>query len=226
MILAAGRGERLKPLTDTLPKALLPVHGRALIEWQVMRLAAGGIKDLVINCAWLGEMIENRLGDGADLGVRISYSREPEALETLGGIVQALPLLGCEAFAVVSADVYTDFNYADLERFAQALDRPGASVDAHFVMVENPSWHEAGDMALESDGIISLGVPRLTYGNIALYHPRLFAQVPTQTKLKLFPWAFQFVRSGRISGSLYRGVWHNVGTIDDLNAVNASSSQR
>jgi MurNAc alpha-1-phosphate uridylyltransferase len=222
MILAAGRGERLRPLTDTLPKALVAVHGRPLIEWQVRRLVAAGYRELVINHAWLGSLIEDHLGSGERFGARIHYSPEPEALETLGGVIQALPFLGAGAFPVVSADIYTDFDYATLAPIAERLNRADALYDGHFVLVDNPPWHAAGDLALDTEGTVREAGTRLTYANISLYHPRLFEGLPREVKLKLFPWGFQYVAAGRISGSHFTGTWHNIGTSAELTAANAS----
>ncbi|MGA2552264.1 MAG: N-acetylmuramate alpha-1-phosphate uridylyltransferase MurU [Burkholderiaceae bacterium] len=226
MILAAGRGERLRPLTDTRPKALIEVGGRALIEWQVARLAQSGWRDLVINHAWLGDQIEAHLGSGERLGARIRYSREASALETLGGIVHARPYLGSDAFLVVSSDIYTDFDYATLVPKAAVLDRPGASFDAHFILVDNPAWHPQGDMGLTPEGTASRAAPKLTYANIALYHPRLFVDLPDGRKEKLFPWAFAWVDQGRVSGSRFTGLWHNIGTAADLAAAQSAAQLR
>jgi MurNAc alpha-1-phosphate uridylyltransferase len=216
MILAAGRGERLRPVTDTLPKALVRVHGRPLIEWQVLRLIAGGWRELVINHAWLGQMIEDYLGSGERYGAHIHYSREGEALETLGGVIAALPALGSEAFLLVSADIFTGFDYSLLIPIARELDSPLATHDAHFVLVENPSWHPKGDMGLDEQGQVTQSAPLLTYANISVYHPRLFSGLSLGTRQKLFPWGFGAVRAGRVSGQLYRGPWFNIGTAADL----------
>lgn len=218
LILAAGRGERMRPLTDTVPKPLLPAGGRALIEWQVAALARGGFGELVVNHSHLGAAIERALGDGSRHGVRIRYSHEPAALETAGGIAQALPLLGDEPFAVVSADIHTDFDYARLAAPIAAVAADPAGCAAHFVLVDNPPWHALGDMGLEGDRVTRHG-PRLTYGNIAVYHPSLFREIAPGTALKLFPWAYRFVDAGRVSGEHYRGAWDNVGTPEQLAAL-------
>ena len=215
LILAAGRGERMRPLTDATPKPLLAVGGRPLIEWQVARLVAGGFDEIVVNHSHLGAMIEEALGDGAKLGARIRYSHEPRALETAGGIAQALPLLGGEPFVVVSGDIHTDFDYGSLQARVRAIAADPARVAAHFVLVDNPPWHAAGDMGLRQ-GRITRAAPRLTYANIAVFHPALFRDIAPGTWLKLFPWAYAFVDEGRVSGERFGGAWDNVGTPEQL----------
>ena len=218
LVLAAGRGERLRPLTDTVPKALLRVGGRALIEWQVERLARGGFTDLIVNHAHFGAMIEEALGDGARFGARIRYSAEAPALETAGGIARALHLLDGEPFAVVSSDIHTEFDYARLAAPLEAIARDPASSVAHFVLVDNPPWHAAGDMGLDA-GRVTRGGPRLTYGNISLFHPAIFREIAPGTWLKLFPWAYRHVEEGRVTGEHFRGPWDNVGTPAQLAAL-------
>jgi len=216
LILAAGRGERLRPLTDRVPKPLLAVAGKALIEWQVEKLVAGGFDDIVVNHAHLGEQIEEALGDGARFGSRIRYSPESPALETAGGIAQALPMLGAEPFAVVSADIHSEFPYASLrERIASLAD---AGPVAHFVLVDNPPWHARGDMGLRG-GQVTRAEPWLTYGNIALFHPAIFRTIAPGTWLKLFPWMYRFVEAGQVTGEHFRGAWDNVGTAEQLQAL-------
>jgi len=213
VILAAGRGERMRPLTDATPKPLLKVGGKSIIEWQVERLAAGGFRDLVVNHSHLGAMIEEALGDGARYGVRIRYSHEPKALETAGGVAQALPLLGEEPFLVVSGDIYTAFDYASLRPRMESIAADPRAVAAHFVLVDNTSFH--ADMDVEN-GRVSRAAPRLTYGNIAVFHPELFGEIERGTWLKLFPWAYRFVDQGRVSGERFAGVWDNIGTPQQL----------
>jgi N-acetyl-alpha-D-muramate 1-phosphate uridylyltransferase len=215
VILAAGRGERMRPLTDRTPKPLLPVGGKAIIQWQVERLVAGGFRDLVVNHSHLGGMIERALGDGSRFGARIAYSHEPVALETAGGIAQASQLLGGEPFAVVSGDIYTEFDYARLVDAAAAIAKAPDRRAAHFVLVDNPPWHAAGDMGLDG-GLVTRAGARLTYGNIAVFHPALFADVAPGTCLKLFPWAYRFVDEGRVTGERFTGTWENVGTPQQL----------
>jgi MurNAc alpha-1-phosphate uridylyltransferase len=218
MILAAGRGERLRPLTDERPKPLLEAGGRPLIEWQIERLAAAGFANLVINHSHLGTMIEDALGDGRRFGVRIRYSPETPALETAGGIVKALPMLGRGPFAVVSGDIHTDYDYARLEEPLASIAADPASHSAHFVLVDNPPWHPEGDMGLADGKVVRAG-PRLTYGNISVFHPALFRDVVPGTWLKLFPWAYRFVDDGLVTGEHFDGPWDNVGTIDQLAAL-------
>jgi MurNAc alpha-1-phosphate uridylyltransferase len=218
LILAAGRGERLRPLTDRIPKPLLEVAGKALIAWQVERLVAGGFDDIVVNHAHLGAQIEAALGDGKRYRARIRYSPESPALETAGGIVQALPMLGEKPFAVVSADIHTGFDYATFLPRIDAIARDPAHTAAHFVLVDNPPWHVQGDMGL-AHGRITRAKPWLNYGNIALFHPALFAGIAPGTWLKLFPWMYQAVDAGRVSGEHFRGAWDNVGTAEQLAAL-------
>jgi MurNAc alpha-1-phosphate uridylyltransferase len=218
LILAAGRGERMRPLTDTRPKPLLAVGGKALIEWQVERLVAGGFADLVVNHSHLGQQIEDALGSGGRFGARIRYSHEPRALETAGGVAQALELLGDAPFAVVSGDIYTTFDYALLAPRIASIARDPATHAAHFVLVDNPPYHREGDMGLAAGRITREG-PRLTYANIAVYHPALFAGVAPGTSLRLFPWAYEFVEAGRVTGEHFRGTWDNLGTPEQLAAL-------
>lgn len=216
VILAAGRGERMRPLTDTVPKPLLRVGGKALIEWQIERLVAGGFDELVVNHSHLGAAIEAALGEGSRYGARIVYSHEPRALETAGGVAQARHLLAEEPFAVVSADIYTDFDYARLAAPLRDIAANPARHAAHFVLVDNRPWHPAGDdMGLEGD-LVRRPAPRLTYGNIAVFHPELFRDVAPGTWLKLFPWAYRFVDEGRVSGERFAGTWENLGTPQQL----------
>jgi MurNAc alpha-1-phosphate uridylyltransferase len=218
IILAAGRGERLRPLTDRTPKPLLPVGGRPLIEWQIARLAQGGFRDLVVNHAHLGAQIEQALGDGRRFGVRIRYSPESPALETAGGIVQAMPLLDAQPFVVVSGDIHTAFDFASLAPRLDAIARHPEAHVAHLVLVDNPPWHAQGDMGLE-DGRITRAGSRLTYANIGVFHPRIFRGLAPGTWLKLFPWLYELVDAGLVTGEHYGGPWDNVGTEDQLAAL-------
>ena len=219
LILAAGRGERLRPLTDTLPKPLLPAGGRALIEWQVEKLARAGFRDIVVNHSHLGVMIERALGDGARFGARIRYSPEPTALETAGGIANALPLLGDSPLVVVSGDIHTDFDYASLHQRAQTIAANPRATAAHWVLVDNPPWHAGGDdMGIERGRVVR-GGPRLTYANIGVFHPALFDGMAPGTRMRLFPWAYRLADEGRVSGERYGGPWDNVGTAEQLAAL-------
>lgn len=214
--MAAGRGERMRPLSDTCPKPLLKVGGKSLIVWQIERLAQAGFGHIVINHAHLGQMIEDALGDGSAFGVRLSYSPEAKALETLGGIVQARPWLGDMPFAVVSSDIYTDFPYDRLHAAIERIAQDPQKECVHLVVVENPSWYPKGDMGLQ-DGLIAPEAPqRWTYGNIAVYHPSLFDGFERGLPGRLFPWTYDFARAGRVTGELYRGVWDNIGTPTQL----------
>jgi N-acetyl-alpha-D-muramate 1-phosphate uridylyltransferase len=223
MIFAAGRGERMRPLTDACPKPLLEVGGKPLIVWQVERLARAGFRTIVINHAWLGERIEAALGDGARWGVQLRYSAEHEALETAGGIAHALPLLeddgASEVFAAIAGDVYADFDYATLNAHAgalKALPEPGM----HLVMVPNPAFHPHGDFGLV-DGVLSLDAqPRLTFGSIGLYDTRMFRGLLRGTRRALTPYYRETIARGLASGELYEGLWENVGTQAQLEALN------
>ncbi len=224
LILAAGRGERMRPLTDATPKPLLPAGGRPLIDWQLASLARAGVRRVVINHAHLGERLEAAVGDGSRWGLRVDWSREGTALETAGGIAKALALLGDEPFLVVSGDIYTDYDCSRLGAVAEAIARDPGRRAAHFVLVANPSWHPAGDMALEG-GLVRREGARLTYANIAVFHPALFADIAPGTHLRLFPWAYRFVDEGRVTGELFGGDWENVGTPAQLAALDRRLSR-
>jgi MurNAc alpha-1-phosphate uridylyltransferase len=211
MILAAGRGERMRPLTDATPKPLLAVGGKPLIAWQLERLAAAGIGRVVVNHAHLGEQLEAAVGDGSRWGVRVEWSREGTALETAGGIVKALGLLGPRPFVVVSGDIYAEFDFSRLAGVAEAIARAPGRHAAHFVLVDNPPYHPAGDMGL-AEGRVRREGPLLTYANIAVFHPSLFEGIAPGTHLKLFPWAYRFVDEGRVTGERFAGAWENLGT--------------
>ncbi len=230
MILAAGRGERMRPLTDTTPKPLLKVRGKALIEWHLEALARAGVRDVVINTAWLEEQIVDALGDGSRWGLAIRYSMEGRdhggALETAGGIAKALPLLG-DIFWLVSGDVYAPefrFGAAAAERFA-ASDRI-----ARLWLVPNPSFHPRGDFGLGADGMGLADTPgpdgqRWTYANIALCRAELCAGITPGTRAALGPLLYAGMRARRISAEVYRGRWENVGTPEQLAALNAAAGR-
>jgi len=224
LIFAAGRGERMRPLSDHTPKPLLRAGGRRLIEWQIAALASAGVRDIVINTAHLAAQFESALGDGRALGVRIAWSREGEqaadALETLGGIIAALPLLGEAPFIAVSGDIVSEFDYRPLA--ARAAGIAGGALDGHLVLVDNPPFNPRGDMGLAADRVTT-APPHLTYANIALLSPRLFAgEAPGRRKL--FPWLYRAVEAGRISGERFAGRWHNVGTPAELARLDAELS--
>ena len=229
MIFAAGRGERMRPLTDTCPKPLLEAGGKPLIVWQIERLAAAGFATIVINHAWLGEQIEQTLGDGSRWGVQLRYSPEGEALETAGGIAQALPLIEAssepEVFVAVSGDVYAEFDYTRLDAHAARLAAQ-AEAGMHLVMVPNPPFHPAGDFAL-TNGLLSLdAAPRFTFGNIGLYDTRMFRALSRGSRRALTPYYRDAVARGLASGELYEGRWENVGTPAQLQALDRELGAR
>ena len=224
LILAAGRGERMRPLTDHCPKPLLPVAGRPMIEWHLLALAAAGVTEVVINTAWLEDQFAATLGSGQRFGLRIHYSMEGRdhggALETAGGIAKALPLLG-DCFWLVSGDIVTPgfaFNAATAQRFVQGQD------DASLWLLPNPDFHAAGDFDL-ADGRVTrpaAGKPRpLTYANLALVRRTLVAGVRPDQRAALGPCLFASADAGRLGGQLLRGDWHNLGTPQQLAAANA-----
>ncbi|ROR34674.1 N-acetylmuramate alpha-1-phosphate uridylyltransferase MurU [Inmirania thermothiophila] len=207
LILAAGRGERLRPLTDRTPKALLEVGGRALIEHHLVRLAAAGIREVAVNLGHLGERIRARLGDGRRHGVRITYFPEAPVLETAGAVVNALAWLGRGPFLVLNADVYTDLDPGRL--------RIPAWADAHLVLVPNPAHHPAGDFAIDAQGRVGGPGPRRTFAGIGLYRAALFAGCAPGPR-PLGPLLREAAAAGRVSGVLHRGCWLDVGTPERL----------
>ena len=212
MILAAGKGERLRPLTLHTPKPLVRAGGTPLIEYHVRALAEAGFTELVINHAWLGEQIEAYLGTGNRFGVSIRYSAEGEPLETGGGIHRALPLLGDQPFAVVNGDIWTDYDFAALALPPERL--------AHLVLVDNPAHHPAGDFALAEGSIVEgeASSAKLTYSGVAVLHPRLFADC-TAGAFKLAPLLRRAMASGLVSGERHTGRWVDVGTHERLAEV-------
>jgi MurNAc alpha-1-phosphate uridylyltransferase len=224
MILAAGRGERMRPLTDRTPKPLLPVGGKPLIVWHLERLATAGLREVVINHAHLGGQIEAALGDGARWGLSIRYSPEPEgALETAGGIANALPLLGGdEAFLVINGDIYCDW---DVARAATAL---AANDLAHLVLVPNPSHHPRGDFSLMGievgADVTAAGAQACTFSGIGIYRPQLFAGIRRGERAQLAPLLRAAMAAGRVSGELHAGRWTDVGTPQRLAELDAELS--
>ncbi len=218
MLLAAGRGERMRPLTDHTPKPLLSVRGQSLIVRHLQRLARSGVREVVINLAWLGEHIRAALGDGAAWGVTIRYSDEgAQALETGGGIFRALPWLGAGPFLLVNGDVYTDFDFSALALDAQAW--------AQLLLVPNPAHHPEGDFALEQGRVLEHGAARWTYAGIALLRPELFDGCEPG-RFPLLPLLQRAIAAGRVQGQLYRGLWSDVGTVERLTALEAGGVQR
>ncbi len=210
MLLAAGRGERMRPLTDERPKPLLEVGGKALIVYLVEALVAAGYQELVINLAYRGEQIEAALGDGSRYQACIRYSHEREALETGGGIHQALPLLGAEPFLVVNTDVWSDFPFAKLPREPVGL--------AHLVLVENPSYRADGDFSLDHERVSNWSPWALTYSGIGVYRPELF-EACRGGAFRLGPLLRQAANKGQLAGESYGGNWWDVGTPERLYAL-------
>ena len=219
MVLAAGRGERMRPLTDAQPKPLLRVAGKPLIEYHLERLAAGGFREVVVNTAWLGDMIETALGSGARFGLSITYSHErPEALETGGGIFNALPLLGSAPFLLVNGDVWTDIDFGALRR------EPPAGSLAHLVLVPNPPQHARGDFLLER-GVVSEGEGmRHTYSGIGIYRAGMFADC-MPGKFPLLPLLRRAITQRALTGELHTGRWFDIGTVERLATLDAELSR-
>ena len=217
MILAAGRGERMRPLTDHTPKPLLQVGGKPLIVWHLERLAAAGFRDVVINYAHLGAKIEAALGDGSAFGLSIAYSPEPPgALETAGGVAQALHLLGPAPFFLISADIYVECDYRSL---AGKADELTDTTTAFMWMVANPPWHSAGDFAMH-DGRLTLSNERkLTYANLGVFSPAFFAGVEPGNKLPMSPLFKRAISAGSIRAARYSGMWDNIGNPEQLRAL-------
>jgi MurNAc alpha-1-phosphate uridylyltransferase len=215
MVLAAGRGERMRPLTDAQPKPLLRVGGKRLIEYHLEGLAAGGFRDVVINTAWLGDLIPEALGGGERYGLSITYSHErPEALETGGGIFQALPLLGSHPFLLVNGDVWTDMDFGALRR-----EPPSGSL-AHLVLVPNPPQHARGDFRLEQGQVREGEGPRHTYSGIGIYRPEFFAGCQPG-KFPLLPLLRRAITQGALTGEIHDGRWFDIGTTERLAALDA-----
>lgn len=208
MILAAGRGERLRPLSDEIPKPLVEVAGRPLISHLLDALSSAGFTQIAVNLGHLGDMIRECLGDGGDWGVNIHYSVEPPgALETGGGIARALPFLGASPFLVVNGDIFSDFDFGQLR--AIKCDH------AHLVLVPKPSWRERGDFALQNGRIHNEGEVLHTFSGISVYHPRFF-DACEQGRWSVVPLLRETVESRLVTGTIHRGVWHDAGTISRL----------
>lgn len=211
MILAAGRGERLRPLTDTTPKPLLEVGGKLLIEYHLENLAKAGFREIVINLSHLGDKIRDTLGNGSTWGLNIHYSPEPPgALDTGGGIKQALPLLGEAPFAIINGDVFTSYPLTRLR--AIKCDH------SHLVLVPNPPHHPKGDFSLKGGYVNAVSEPRYTFSGISVYHPRFFDNAPSGS-FSVVPMLQAAMDLHQVTGQLYRGVWHDIGTLERLETL-------
>lgn len=212
MILAAGRGERLRPLTDTIPKALVEVQGQSVLERHLEKLGAAGIEDVVVNLGWLGHQIQNRIGSGSAFGLNVEFSDEgDDVLETGGGIHNALHLLGDEPFLVVNADIYTDMHVPDVTLTDKAL--------GHLVLVPVPEYRDTGDFDLIDGLVRNSQTPSMTYGGIAIYRPELFDGC-SAGRFSIVPMFRKAADEGRLQGALYEGLWADVGTSERLLAAN------
>jgi len=220
MILAAGRGKRMMPLTAEQPKPMLTVQEKPLIVYHLERLHAAGITEVIINLAWCGEKIQHYCGDGSQWGLTIHYSQEvAEGLETAGGIIQALPLLGDAPFLVINGDIFTDYDVSSLTQLQ--LD----DGHAHLVLVENPSHHPQGDFAFAQGHLVANSEPRFTFAGIALYHPTFFAGLPVDFR-PLAPLLRAKMAEHKVHGERYLGVWVDVGTPERLAELNIIQGQR
>ena len=216
MILAAGRGERMGNLTQNCPKPLLKVKGRCLIDWHLIKLSEAGFKDIVINVAYLSKEIIEFVGDGSKWGLNISISEEEHALETAGGIKKAMKYLGDEAFAVINADIFSDYNYENLK--ARSLQN---NIMGHLVLVNNPEHNLKGDFGIMDNGILTMNFERsLTFSGIAIYNPKFFSELAEGNKIKLAPILEIAINKKCIQGELFEGLWSDVGTPERLNMIN------
>ncbi|MGV3742057.1 MAG: N-acetylmuramate alpha-1-phosphate uridylyltransferase MurU [Burkholderiaceae bacterium] len=227
MIFAAGRGERMRPLTDTCPKPLLKVRGRPLIVWHILNLVRADIKEIVINHAHLGHMIEEALGDGSRFGAKILYSAEGTALETAGGIAKARHLLGDDPFVAIAGDVYCP--HFDFEQVKTTLEENDLWGNPHPVdqrdvawlyLVKNPVHHPLGDFALHNFAIANDGDAKHTFSGIGVYRPQMFDSVAPGAAAKLAPILREYAARGQVGGEVYRGDWTDVGTVERLNQLN------
>jgi MurNAc alpha-1-phosphate uridylyltransferase len=216
MVLAAGRGERMRPITDTVPKPLVRVGGRPLIAWHLAALARAGVREVVINLSWLGEQLRAALGAGGDFGLRLIYSEEgPVPLETGGGIFRALPLLGPEPFLVLSGDIWTDLDFGRLRLEPEA--------HAHLVLIPNPPHHPRGDFGLEGDLVVHRDSERLTYANVGIYRPEFFAAC-APVRFPLLQPLNRAIAARLVRGEVHRGAWCDVGTPERLAQLEARLS--
>jgi MurNAc alpha-1-phosphate uridylyltransferase len=213
MLLAAGRGERMRPITDSTPKPLVRVGDRPLIAWHLAALARAGIREVVINLSWLGAQVRATLGDGRDYGLSITYSDEgPVPLETGGGIFRAVPLLGPGPFLVVNADIWTDIDFA-----AVALEE---HAHARLLLIPNPPHHPRGDFGLEGDLVVTRDTDRYTYSGVGVYRPEFFGGC-TPGRLPLLPLLNRAIAAGLVRGQVHRGEWCDVGTVERLASLDA-----
>ncbi len=219
MILAAGRGERMRPLTDSCPKPLLRVGGKALIEWHLERLARTGFRQIVINHAHLGSMLEQALGDGSRWGLNIAWSREADALETAGGIAQALPLLGSDPFLVVNGDIWCDFDFGRARTIAAQM--LAGDLDAWCVLVDNPPQHPRGDFGLDSGRLLAEASRRFTFSGIGVYRPSLFGRLVRGQPAPLAPLLREAITRGAAGAERHAGRWVDVGTPQRLTELDA-----
>jgi MurNAc alpha-1-phosphate uridylyltransferase len=233
LIFAAGRGERMRPLTDTCPKPLLKVRGRPLIVWHILNLVRAGITEIVINHAHLGHMIEAALRDGAQYGAKIMYSAEGTALETAGGIAQARHLLGEAPFLALAGDIYCPhFDFSQVSDVLEDRDVWGQALAADqrdlawLYLVKNPPHHPEGDFALANYAVCNQGEPRYTFSGIGVYRPEMFDAVVAGSSAKLAPILREFADQGKIGGEVFRGDWTDVGTVERLEQLNAPLSKK
>ena len=222
MILAAGRGERMRPLTDNTPKPLLKVGGKPLIVWHLESIANAGIKEVVINHAHLGKQIVNALGNGHQWGVSIQYSAEEVALETAGGIANALPLLGDQPFLVVNGDIFTDMDFSAYQEVVKNMQQQNQL--AHLFLVDNPPQHAKGDFALSKSLVQTEGQVMLTFSGVGIYQPELFADIELGQPAKLAPVLRKAMVNQQVSGEHFQGIWHDIGTPERLATLDAELS--
>ena len=216
MILAAGRGERMGEITKNIPKPLINVRGKPLIEWHLEKLSKAGFKDIVINVCYLPEKIKDFIGDGSQWQTNVNYSKENPILETAGGIKNALQFLGKDPFAVINADIFSNFDYEKLK-----LINLTNSEDGHLVLVNNPEHNKNGDFGLSKNDCLALDTDILyTFSGIAVYHPRFFDKVKTGVKMKLLPLLESSVAKSMIKGELFKGIWSDIGTPERLKRIN------
>lgn len=225
MILAAGRGERMRPLTDTLPKPLLTVAGKPLIVWHIERLVQAGINDIVINHAWLGQKIEQTLGNGKQFGAQIQYSAETTALETAGGIARALPYFQQQPFLVINGDIWCDWDASTAPQQVKAMQTSGLL--AWLLLVNNPEHHPTGDFVLENNGLLSCITQAnqdksLTFAGIGIYEPTMFDTIPIGQPAALAPLLHSAIARHKVGGALHTGSWTDVGTPQRLYRLNTS----